>query len=145
VFEPRPSISTKAKAGKPWNADSYRLTASRLRVMALSIPKKSSRQGAKSQRERRTTGKMWVVALKAMARESEVYAKWSLEMTRSGLFRPGERVGVAVSGGGDSILLLDFMTRFALKSGLRLAAVHFNHHLRGAESDADESFVQELA
>ena len=80
-----------------------------------------------------------------MARESQVYAKWSLEMTRSGLFRPGERVGVAVSGGGDSILLLDFMTRFALKSGLRLAAVHFNHHLRGAEADADESFVRELA
>src|SRR2546425_8313750 len=80
-----------------------------------------------------------------MARESQVYAKWSLEMTRSGLFRPGERVGVAVSGGGDSVLLLDFMTRFALKGGLKLAVVHFNHHLRGAESDADESFVRELA
>ena len=80
-----------------------------------------------------------------MPRESEVYAKWSLEMARSGLFRPGERVGVAVSGGGDSVLLLDFMTRLASKTGLRLAAVHFNHHLRGAESDADESFVRELA
>src|SRR5439155_19223240 len=80
-----------------------------------------------------------------MARESKVYAKWSLEMTRSGLFRAGERVGVAVSGGGDSVLLLDFMTRLASKTGLSLAAVHFNHHLRGAESDADESFVRELA
>ena len=80
-----------------------------------------------------------------MPRESEVYAKWSLEMTRSGLFRPGERVGLAVSGGGDSVLLLDFMTRFASKNGLRLGVVHFNHHLRGAESDADETFVRELA
>src|SRR6266513_544430 len=80
-----------------------------------------------------------------MPRESEVYAKWALEMTRSGMFRPGERVGVAVSGGGDSVLLLDFMMRFASKTGLRLAVVHFNHHLRGAESDADESFVRELA
>src|SRR5947209_2342092 len=80
-----------------------------------------------------------------MPRESGVYAKWSLEMTRSGLFRPGERVGVAVSGGGDSVLLLDFMTRFALKGGFKLAVVHFNHHLRGAESDADESFVRGLA
>ena len=80
-----------------------------------------------------------------MARESQVYAKWSLEMTRSGLFRPGERVGVAVSGGGDSVLLLDFMTRLASKNGLSLAVVHFNHHLRGAESDADESFVRGLA
>src|SRR5207249_9419093 len=80
-----------------------------------------------------------------MARESGVYAKWSLGMTRSGLFRPGERVGVADSGGGDSVLLLDFMTRFALKGGFKLAVVHFNHHLRGAESDADESFVRRLA
>src|SRR5207249_12111523 len=77
-----------------------------------------------------------------MARESELYAKWSLGMGRSGLFRAGERIGVAVSGGGDSVLLLDFMKRFAREKGLTLAVVHFNHRLRGAESDADECFVQ---
>jgi tRNA(Ile)-lysidine synthase len=80
-----------------------------------------------------------------MARESEVYAKWSLEMRRSGLFRPGERVGVAVSGGGDSVLLLDFMRRCASRNGWTVAVIHFNHHLRGAESDADEGFVRALA
>lgn len=52
---------------------------------------------------------------------------------------------MAVSGGPDSVLLLDFMKHLAREMGLRLAVVHFNHHLRGAESDADEGFVGALA
>jgi tRNA(Ile)-lysidine synthase len=80
-----------------------------------------------------------------MVHESEIYARWSLEMKRSGLFQAGERVGVAVSGGPDSMLLLEFMKRFAERRGLALAVVHFNHQLRGAESDADERFVEERA
>jgi len=66
-------------------------------------------------------------------------------MRRSGFFRPGERVGVAVSGGPDSVLLFDFMKQLAREMGLLLAVVHFNHRLRGTESDADEAFVRELA
>ena len=66
-------------------------------------------------------------------------------MKRSGYFRPGERVGVAVSGGPDSILLFDFMKQFAREAALSLSAVHFNHKLRGEESDADEKFVSERA
>ncbi|HEY6290949.1 MAG TPA: tRNA lysidine(34) synthetase TilS [Terriglobia bacterium] len=54
-------------------------------------------------------------------------------------------MGVAVSGGPDSILLLDFMAQLARDVGLTLAVVHFNHHLRGEESDADEHFVSERA
>lgn len=61
------------------------------------------------------------------------------------MFVPGERVAVAVSGGPDSILLLEFMRQFSQESGLTLAITHFNHHLRGAESDADEQFVAERA
>jgi tRNA(Ile)-lysidine synthase len=37
------------------------------------------------------------------------------------------------------------MQRLARKMGLHLVVVHFNHHLRGAESDADEAFVHELS
>lgn len=80
-----------------------------------------------------------------MPRRSDLYSQWASQMRRSDFFRPGERVGVAVSGGADSILLLDFMTRFARQAALTLAAVHFNHKLRGAESDADERFVRERA
>lgn len=80
-----------------------------------------------------------------MSRRTELYSRWSLEMRRSRYFRAGERVGVAVSGGPDSILLLDFMKQSAREAALQLAAVHFNHKLRGAESDADERFVRQRA
>ena len=66
-------------------------------------------------------------------------------MQRDELFRPGDRVGIAVSGGPDSILLLEFMRGLAKEQGLTLAVVHFNHHLRGPESDADERFVEQCA
>jgi tRNA(Ile)-lysidine synthase len=51
---------------------------------------------------------------------------------------------VAVSGGSDSVALLRAMT--ALKTGGqgRLWAAHFNHRLRGGESEADEAFVVDL-
>jgi len=68
-----------------------------------------------------------------MLGKSNVYSRWFKEVKRQGLFHPGERVGVAVSGGPDSVLLLHFMKDSALEWGITLAAVHFNHHLRGAE------------
>jgi tRNA(Ile)-lysidine synthase len=80
-----------------------------------------------------------------MPRRGDLYARWSQEMRRGGLLRAGERVGVAVSGGADSVLLLAFMKQLSRAMGLVISAVHFNHHLRGAESDADESFVRDLA
>ena len=53
---------------------------------------------------------------------------------------------VAVSGGADSISLLVAADelRNAEKFDLRIVAAHFNHRLRGEESDADEAFVREL-
>ena len=80
-----------------------------------------------------------------MLGKSNVYSRWVKEVKRQGLFHPGQRVGVAVSGGPDSVLLLHFMKDLALEWGITLAAVHFNHHLRGAESDGDERFVRNLA
>lgn len=81
----------------------------------------------------------------AMPRHSDTYSRWSLEVQRIGFFHAGDRVGVAVSGGPDSILLLAYMDQLAREFGLTLAVVHFNHHLRGTESDADERFVRERA
>jgi tRNA(Ile)-lysidine synthase len=46
---------------------------------------------------------------------------------------------LAVSGGADSVALL-----LALANLADVAVVHFNHQLRGAESNADEHFVQDL-
>jgi tRNA(Ile)-lysidine synthase len=57
----------------------------------------------------------------------------------------GDRVGVGVSGGADSVALLRLLDQLSAQLGIRLAVLHFNHQLRAAESDADESFVAQLA
>src|SRR5689334_18758621 len=64
---------------------------------------------------------------------------------RHGLMRPGDRVGVAVSGGADSVALLRLLLEARAELGVVLSVVHFNHKIRGAEADADEQFVRELA
>ena len=56
-------------------------------------------------------------------------------------FPHGGRVLCAVSGGLDSMCLLDFMTR---QPGFSVGAAHFNHCLRGAEADRDEEFVRDF-
>src|SRR6267378_462174 len=61
------------------------------------------------------------------------------------MMRPGDRVGVAVSGGADSVALLLLLQEFREKLGIVLSVVHFNHKLRGKASDADEKFVANLA
>jgi tRNA(Ile)-lysidine synthase len=57
----------------------------------------------------------------------------------SGLVLAGEPLLVMVSGGGDSVCLLDVGVRL----GARVSALHVNHGLR-AGADEDESFVREL-
>jgi tRNA(Ile)-lysidine synthase len=64
---------------------------------------------------------------------------------REELLRAGERVGVAVSGGIDSVALLRLLIELRHELGLVLSVVHFNHKLRGAESDVDQAFVAGLA
>lgn len=61
------------------------------------------------------------------------------------LLRPGDRIGVAVSGGADSVALFRILLDLMPELGIVLAIAHFNHLLRGPESDADEHFVAELA
>jgi tRNA(Ile)-lysidine synthase len=51
------------------------------------------------------------------------------------------RIGVAVSGGADSVFLLTALHEL----GQAAAVLHVNHKLRGPESDADETFVQALS
>jgi tRNA(Ile)-lysidine synthase len=61
-----------------------------------------------------------------------------------GLFRPGDTIIVAVSGGADSTALLDLLSKLP-DFPLHPVAAHLNHCLRGPESDADEEFVRRLA
>ncbi len=73
-------------------------------------------------------------------------AQRALSLThRQDLLRPGDRVGTAVSGGIDSVALLRLLLELRHELGIVLSVVHFNHKLRGAESDADQEFVAGLA
>jgi tRNA(Ile)-lysidine synthase len=66
-------------------------------------------------------------------------------VARHQMWRAGDRVGVGVSGGSDSVALFRILRELSDQEGIRLAVLHFNHALRGAESDADENFVAALA
>ena len=56
---------------------------------------------------------------------------------------PGGLVLACVSGGADSMCLLETMLHISYERGFSVAAVHYNHGLRGEESDRDELFVRE--
>ena len=58
------------------------------------------------------------------------------------MIAPGDHIICAVSGGADSMALLWSMYLLQDKLGIRLSAAHYNHGLRGAESDEDEAFVR---
>src|SRR5262249_8226779 len=61
------------------------------------------------------------------------------------MFPQYARVGVAVSGGADSVLLLHVLRELAPCWGLRLFVLHLNHNLRGEESRQDAAFVVRMA
>ena len=60
------------------------------------------------------------------------------------MLQPGDELVCAVSGGADSVALLFAMYLLKDKLNIHLSAAHFNHHLRGAESDRDARFVEDL-
>ena len=59
-----------------------------------------------------------------------------------GMVQPGDKVICAVSGGADSMALLWCMYLLREKLSISLEAAHFNHGLRGGESDEEEAFVR---
>ena len=58
------------------------------------------------------------------------------------LISPGERLVCAVSGGADSVAMLFAFYLLRDKLKITLEAAHFNHHLRGEESQRDADFVR---
>jgi tRNA(Ile)-lysidine synthase len=64
---------------------------------------------------------------------------------RHGMFRNGQTVGVAVSGGADSVCLLHALVELTPRWNLHLHVLHLDHGLRGDESRRDAQFVADLA
>ena len=63
---------------------------------------------------------------------------------QQGLIQRGVKIVCAVSGGADSMALLWALYLLKEEWDLDISAAHFNHHLRGEESDRDEAFVREF-
>ncbi len=61
------------------------------------------------------------------------------------MFTRGQSVGVAVSGGADSVCLLHVLVELAPRWALKLKVLHLDHQLRDAESREDARFVREMA
>lgn len=61
------------------------------------------------------------------------------------LFRRGEKILASVSGGLDSMVLLDLLHQLSKTHGWKITVAHFNHQLRGRSSNADETLVQKTA
>ena len=61
-----------------------------------------------------------------------------------GMLPEGGAVLAAVSGGADSVCLLHALSVISKERGFSLFAAHYNHNLRGDESEGDEAFVREL-
>ena len=66
-------------------------------------------------------------------------------LERERLLRKGERVVIGVSGGGDSVCLLRLFHGIRRSWDLVLTTAHFNHGLRGDDSEKDQRFVEELS
>ena len=83
--------------------------------------------------------RMYYVAVRTLPQSVLDYIR------REGLLRPGDRLGMAVSGGADSVALLRIMLELREELGIVLSVVHFNHKLRGVETEEDEGFVAQLS
>ncbi len=77
--------------------------------------------------------------------QSTLFQKVQQFSREHGLLQKGESVVAAVSGGIDSVTMLDLLLRLSETLNLKVDVAHFNHGLRGKESDEDEGFVRKLA
>ena len=76
---------------------------------------------------------------------SEFLQRVEGEIQKRRLFLRGQKILVAVSGGVDSMVLLNVLHLLAPKYRWRISVAHFNHRLRGRASDADERLVRKTA
>lgn len=74
-----------------------------------------------------------------------MFTRFKKYISEQDLIREGERVVLAVSGGVDSMVLLDLVCRLAKSWSLDVAMAHLNYGLRGRDSMRDEDLVRTAA
>lgn len=80
-----------------------------------------------------------------MAEAQGLYQKALKTVQKHQMIQRGDTVAAGVSGGADSVAMLDFFYHLRERMPLQITVCHLNHQLRGEESDRDEAFVRELA
>ena len=80
-----------------------------------------------------------------MVRDAENIVAGAIEaaLVRAGV-RRGASILIGLSGGADSVALTCALLELRERLGLRIAAAHLNHRIRGDESDRDEAFVRAM-
>jgi tRNA(Ile)-lysidine synthase len=76
---------------------------------------------------------------------SSLTSRFLGSVKKQGMLRAGERVGVGVSGGADSVALLMLLLELREKLGIVVSVAHLNHKLRAKASETDEKYVAKLA
>ena len=75
----------------------------------------------------------------------DLYRRVLETIDRHNMIRPGDRIGIGVSGGADSVAMLRIFAELQTHLGITILVLHFHHQLRGTEADEDERFVKALA
>jgi tRNA(Ile)-lysidine synthase len=76
---------------------------------------------------------------------NDIYERIAKYCEEKHLFARGDGVVAGLSGGADSVFLLEVLFRLQDRWGLRLCAVHVNHGIRGQEAQRDQDYAEAFA
>lgn len=74
----------------------------------------------------------------------EIYRKIQKYIEDTKMFQKTAAVLAGVSGGGDSMTMLDVLVRLREEYGFFLQVVHVNHKIRGEEAERDQRLVEKI-
>lgn len=77
--------------------------------------------------------------------DSNIYNKIKIFCKKRKLIEQGDGIVAGISGGADSVFLLEFLMGLKKEMGLRLYVVHVNHGIRGDAAKSDEKLVERIA
>lgn len=76
--------------------------------------------------------------------QDRIYHKIQKYTEENNMFLQAGAVLAGVSGGGDSMAMLDMLIRLSEAQGFFLQVIHVNHMIRGQEAERDQKLVEEV-